>query len=351
MRFLMILTLLVAGTAQAADKQAKKEKIAVLPFLSKAGNGELISQVLATMLLESKVYDVVDRAHLKRVFDEKQIVTMSASDEELLAGAAIAAADYLVVGEVGMLGSKNVLNVRMLKVADGSVAMAKMISWTDQDRMEGMMRSLVRKLTNSTDTAAVAFDPRFGSNIARKVARTICRPRAVLRGSVRSNMMGQLTIDLGSERGLIEGSTMKVLRGGQEIGELELTTVKHGKSEGMFAQTGMEVAQAGDTVLPDPMRIAVAEFAMEGGTYDTKALAKHLLSHFGAGTPGCTIGKRRPITKFDGMSRGRKKRLRKKVDAVVSGKVVTRGGRMVGEVQVIDPGTGSVLAEFAATKY
>lgn len=350
MRFALMCTLLLAGAAQAAGEPAKKEKIAVLAFVSKFGDGELISQVLATMLIETKTYTIVDRAHIQRVMDEKQIKALEATDEQLLAAVAIAAADYLVVGEVGMLGSKHVLNVRMLKVADGSVALAKMISWTDQDHMEAMMRALVARITKSSGATTVAFDPRLGSNIARKVVRAICRPRSVMRGNVRSNMMGQLTLDIGAERGLIEGNTLKVLRGGQEIGEVELTSVSHGKSEGIFAQTTMEVAQAGDIVIPEPLRIAVAEFSMEGDVYDTMALAKQLLQHFGAGAPGCTIGKRRPIKKFDGMSSGRRKRLRKKIEAVVSGKIVTQGGRMVAEVRVIDPGTGSVLAEFGAHK-
>ena len=93
MRFALMCTLLLAGAAQAAGEPAKKEKIAVLPFVSKSGDGELISQVLATMLIETKTYTIVDRAHIQRVMDEKQIKALEATDEQLLAAVAIAAAD------------------------------------------------------------------------------------------------------------------------------------------------------------------------------------------------------------------------------------------------------------------
>ena len=62
---------------------------------------------------------------------------------------------------------------------------------------------------------------------------------------------------------------------------------------------------------------------------------------------GCKLGKRSAIRGFDKMSDRRKARLNA-LDAVVVGTVLTRRGRMVAEVQLVDPKTGGVVAQFSA---
>ena len=58
--------------------------------------------------------------------------------------------------------------------------------------------------------------------------------------------------------------------------------------------------------------------------------------------------KRSPIKSWAKMSPRRRSRLAKKLDGVITGTILTRRGRMVAEVQVVDPADGAVLAQFSA---
>ena len=106
--------------------------------------------------------------------------------------------------------------------------------------------------------ASVAFDPRFGLRIWKGLDRNVCRARMSHRGRVTKKLAGNVTINLGSNHFLSEGSTVSVFKGGEEIGEVELATVQQRSSTGTFVATSIAgAAVPGAMVQAQPIRLGV----------------------------------------------------------------------------------------------
>jgi TolB-like protein len=274
-----------------------------------------------------------------------------ATEGQIISLAMLVKADFVVVGEMGRLGSKMNLNVRFLDVDSAEVAIAKRLSWSDPDALEELLQGLANELSGEKG-ASVAFDPRFGLRIWKGIDRNVCHARRRHSGRITKNLAGNVSINLGAKHFLGEGNTVGVLQNGQEVGEIELTRVGRNTSEGIFVATQMiTAARPGMRVQAHPIRLAVAEFSMRGsGGFDSKDMSKQVIAQLKGSKQGCSLGKRSIVKGFNKMSDGRKKRLAKKVDAVVTGTILTRRGRMVAEIQLIDPRTGGVVAQFSAAK-
>ena len=341
---------LVAFPALAEDKKT----IAIMPFKSaRAGLNDamIISRTLGTMLAQVGKFDVLDRDHMDKVMAEKQLEIAMASPDQIIELGMMVHANYLVVGELGRLGSKMNLNVRFLNVNSGKAEIVKRLSWSDPDALEELLQGLANELSGGQGSA-VAFDPRFGLRIWKGLERNVCKARMSHRGRVTKNLAGNVTVNLGSNHFLSEGSMLSVFKGGQEIGEIELAQVGTRSSTGVFVATSISgAAVPGLEVQAQAIRLGVAEFTMRGSTgLDGKDLTKQVLSQLKGTKRGCTLGKRSAIRGFDKMSDGRKRRLAKKMDAVVVGTVLTRRGRMIAEIQLVDPKSGGVVAQFSAGK-
>ena len=352
MRYVTLTALfcLLAAPAVAEDKKT----IAIMPFKSaRAGlnDATMIARTLGTMLAQAGKYDVLDRDHMDKVMAEKQLEIAMASPDQIIELGMMVHANYLVVGEMGRLGSKMNLNVRFLNVNSGKAEIVKRLSWSDPDALEELLQGLANELSGGQG-ASVAFDPRFGLRIWKGLDRNVCRARMSHRGRVTKNLAGNVTINLGSNHFLSEGSTVSVFKGGEEIGEVELATVQQRSSTGTFVATSIAgAAVPGAMVQAQPIRLGVAEFTLRGASgFDGKELTKQVMSQLKGSQKGCKLGKRSAVRGFDKMSDRRKARLGKKLDAVVVGTVLTRRGRMVAEVQLVDPKTGGVVAQFSAGK-
>jgi TolB-like protein len=341
---------LLAAPAMAGDKKT----IAIMPFksaLATQTNATIIAQTLGTMLAQKGVFEVLDREHMAKVMDEKQLEMAMASDDQIIELGMMVHANYLVIGEVGALGSKMNLNVRFLSTDSGKVEIVKRLSWSDPDALEELLMGLASELSGGSG-AMVAFDPKFGGQIWKGIEANICRARQQHSGRVLKNLAGNITINLGSDHMLSEGSVLSVMSGGEELGEIELSEVRPRSATGTFSAIAISgMAKPGAIVKARPIRLAVAEFSLRGATgFDSKDLTKQVLGHLKGARKGCTLGKRSMVRGFAKMSDGRKKRMASKVDAVVVGTVLTRGGKMVAEIQLIDPNTGGVMTQFTASK-
>ncbi len=349
-----LLTLLSLSLLASPALADEKKTIAIMPFKARVAginNATMIAQTIGTMLAQKGTYEVLDRDHMDKVMAEKQLEIAMASPDQIIELGMIVHANYLVVGEVGRLGSKMNLNVRFLDVNSGKATIVKRLSWSDPDALEELLQGLVNELSGEQG-GTVAFDPRFGLSVWKGIERHVCRARAGHRGRVMKNLAGNVTINLGSNHFLSEGSTLAVMQNGQEIGEIELASVAQRTSTGTFSAISIAgAAVPGMIVQAHPIRLAVAEFSIRGAAgFDTKDLTKQVLSQLKGTQRGCKLGKRSAIRGFEKMSDGRKKRLGKKVDAVVVGTVLTRRGRMIAEIQLVDPKTAGVVAQFSARK-
>jgi TolB-like protein len=345
---LPFLLMSVAFSAFAQDKKT----IAIMPFKSRmAGMNDatMIANTLGTMLAAKGKFKVVDRDHMDKVLAETQLKVLMASQDELIIIAQMVSADFIVVGEMGRLGSKMNLNVRFIDVGSAEVVLAKRLSWSDPDALEELLQGLANELSGE-EAAKVAFDPKFGLHIWRGIDHNVCRARRRHQGRITKNLAGNVSINLGAKHFLAEGNTVGVFQGGEEVGEIELTKVGRSTATGLFvATTAIVAARPGMIVRPHPIRLAVATFTIRGAAgFDPADATKQVISQLKGSDQGCVLGKRRAVKKWDSMSDRRKARMGKKVDAVVTGTILTRRGRMVAEIQLVNPRSGGIVAQFSA---
>ena len=128
------------------------------------------------MLAQAGKYDVLDRDHMDKVMAEKQLEIAMASPDQIIELGMMVHANYLVVGEMGRLGSKMNLNVRFLNVNSGKAEIVKRLGWSDPDALEELLQGLANELSGGQG-ASVAFDPRFGLRIWKGLDRNVCRAR------------------------------------------------------------------------------------------------------------------------------------------------------------------------------
>lgn len=336
-----------------ASSSLAAETLALMPF--KAGGGlsqgdaDVIADTLGTMLAQKGKYKVLDRAHMAEIMAEKQLQMVTASDDDFVDLAAFVSADYFLVGSVGRLGSKRILNVRLVDVDNAGATAAERVSWSNPDLLEELLEGLAGKLSGEKE-AKVDLDPRFGVRLFHSINRHVCQPRHRIRGRITSNVAGEIVVSLGMGKGIAEGSVLQVLDGQEVVGEVEVYEAKQVSSKGSYTHLGdtMGGARKGQAVRPSAMRISVAEFTSRGATgIDGRKAAKQVIDQLKSGTVGCKLSKKQPIKKFAGMSSGRRKRLGKKSDAILTGTILTRRGQQVVEIQLIQPATGGVLAQFS----
>jgi TolB-like protein len=346
---LTVVACLLPSMAQAAEK----EVIAVLPFKTHArhaAKASMFGVTLATMLAEKGHFKVANRSHMDQVMAEQGFKMMAATDDQLMDLGKFLHADYLVVGEVGLLGSRWSMNVRFISVASAEVVKTKRMSWSDPDMVEQLLDNLAAELSGG-EAAGIALDPRFGLHVWNGLNHHLCRVRAKTAGRVTGNMAGSVSFNLGTRNFIKEGSTLNVEGASGPVGEIEVSNVGPSSGTGTFVATSMGAvaARKGMRVAPAPLRLGVAPFVIQAASgIDGVAAAKQVSDQLRSQSVGCSAGKRAPIKSWAKMSARRRSRLAKKVDAVVTGTILTRRGKLVAEVQVIDPADGAVITQFTA---
>jgi TolB-like protein len=142
---LLILTLFVSSAVAGDNVSAEMEKIAkqfsdfrtdryenqptlaVIPFqaeekLAKRGIGLAISEMLTAKIFNMKSYKVVERAELKKVFDEQKLGLSGVVDSNnAIAVGHILGCKIIVVGNVIQLGENYQITARMIDVLTGEV--------------------------------------------------------------------------------------------------------------------------------------------------------------------------------------------------------------------------------------
>ena len=108
--------------AAAADGD-KRPVITVLDFKASGvsqAEVEVFIDYLSAQIVETELYRVIDRAQRELLLQEQQFSTSECSDEEcLLQVGKLLAANRIVVGSLGKVGSRFLLNVKLVEVETG----------------------------------------------------------------------------------------------------------------------------------------------------------------------------------------------------------------------------------------
>ena len=108
------------------------EKIAILPFKDTAvggattGYGEAISEMITTSFIDTRMFEVIERAQIKKILEEQQFtVSGSVDSDTAIELGRLLGVKYLVIGSVAHLGSIFEIDVRMIQTDSGKGIIAE----------------------------------------------------------------------------------------------------------------------------------------------------------------------------------------------------------------------------------
>lgn len=126
----------------------------ILPFESradlKAGVAESITEMMTSALQNTGRFTIVERNKMNAVLHEQGFQTIQSGDDAVKAGK-ILAVKKIFSGSVGMLGTKYVINLKIIDVESSRVDYAD--SWTYDDDIEDIGDSFLPRIAQEIITA------------------------------------------------------------------------------------------------------------------------------------------------------------------------------------------------------
>jgi len=108
------------------------EKIAILPFKDTAiggsttGYGEAVSEMITTSFISTKIFEVIERAQIKKILEEQQFsISGSVDSDTAIELGRLLGVKYLVIGSVAHLGTIFEIDVRMIHTDSGKGIIAE----------------------------------------------------------------------------------------------------------------------------------------------------------------------------------------------------------------------------------
>ncbi len=130
-----------------------KLRIAVLPFKSSGpvGNWLEISSQLSDMLITSlvnfKKFDVVERAQLEKIIEEKKLAMTGLTEQkDEIMVAAMAGAELMMVGSASIVGNKIEVDARIVDLKNGVAKWAGSSTGFTLDHLRMLADDLVKKI-------------------------------------------------------------------------------------------------------------------------------------------------------------------------------------------------------------
>lgn len=156
---LLLLFLFVLPSCSGSKKvvRAPKLHIAVLDFEPRAGvkteEAQAMRDAFASLLQQTGVFTVVDRAQTQKILAEQQFQAMQAENAEAATGK-ILAVRKLVSGSVGKLGDDYVFNIKMTDVENAAVdfAISKTFNGDLEDVIEDLFPEFVEAMVKAVES-------------------------------------------------------------------------------------------------------------------------------------------------------------------------------------------------------
>lgn len=148
-----VFTFIFAEVLQAFQKQDEKPRIAILPFADtnsaakREGNGEAISGMLMTELINGRVFQVVERNEINRIMEEIGLSQTGAVDMNTAKNIGqIYGVDILVFGNVAKFGSLVETDIRLVETERGEALMAESANSQSEEEIRTMVIQLAAKI-------------------------------------------------------------------------------------------------------------------------------------------------------------------------------------------------------------
>ncbi|MBP7554372.1 MAG: hypothetical protein KA885_13180 [Spirochaetes bacterium] len=146
----------------------EKEKIVILSFKDiDAGKNviELFHENLLTELVKLNLYTVVERGQIDRIFGELKLAAgEDFEDNQAVEIGKLAQAKLVILGSIGKLNGKIIINARIIDVETAKINAAERIQLYNESEIYQGAKQLVSLLTKSTDNKSKISKPEYKIN-------------------------------------------------------------------------------------------------------------------------------------------------------------------------------------------
>ena len=129
------------------------EKIAILPFKDTAvggsttGYGEAVSEMITTSFISTKIFEVIERAQIKKILEEQQFsISGSVDSDTAIELGRLLGVKYLVIGSVAHLGHIFEIDVRMIQTDSGKGVIAESATSNGEINLRNTVNTITDKL-------------------------------------------------------------------------------------------------------------------------------------------------------------------------------------------------------------
>lgn len=259
------------------SEQSVKKTVAVLEFEGgekiSADNNLKMADILITSLSKNKQYELVERNRLDKIMEEQKLVLSGLVDEKsAIEVGKLSGAEYVVVGNITSATNKVTdkfayklinlevgVDVRVVNATDGKIILS-----------ESATGSYQSKLVATADGVVVSGEVDYSAGFAiaskdaiEKIGNKIAKLSPLI-GFVVAIEPKRVTIDLGTEQGVIIGDKFVIFRVTDEI--FHPVTKKHiGWKKELIAEIKIEKSEknmsTGIVVIQQPeMAIKVGDY-------------------------------------------------------------------------------------------
>jgi TolB-like protein len=189
-----LLTFLAFGNAPALEKMS----IAVMDLEPQAVDSSVartLSDIMRTELLNTGRFEVLERAQMSRLIEEMKLQQTGLTDVQDAAQLGkMLNVEKLIIGSIGLMGTTYHINVRLVDVAKAVTELAERAECrAREDELPGTITSLINKIAL----------------------------RIPLRGTIVEVESEKVYIDIGGTHGIQSGLTLRVVRKGEPITDLQ----------------------------------------------------------------------------------------------------------------------------------
>lgn len=105
-----------------------------------------VTETFNVEMFRTEQFKVIERSQLQKVIDEQNLQLSGMTDSDYAKVGALVGADFILVGSVSVLGSKYIINARVVQVSTGNVVKAENGSVFDVEEIDELTRDIANRL-------------------------------------------------------------------------------------------------------------------------------------------------------------------------------------------------------------
>lgn len=162
-RVVLLCVLIMCLTALplwSATQSAVRRTVAVLPFEGekeyKQSDLDSLTELFLTHLIKTEAYIVLERAMIDKVLQEQAFALSDfTADTDAVKIGELLSAESVLVGNLGMVGTKHVLTVRVIDVTTGVTDRAQTIEGKTIGQLSSQLERLARSIAENIDVSKI----------------------------------------------------------------------------------------------------------------------------------------------------------------------------------------------------